>query len=420
MTPRRGSSETCAPPMARRARKGGKELRYFEGYSCSNCGREVPAPSVAGECPSCSGPLMAVYDLAVLGRNVTREEFLGPGRGIWRFRELLPVFAREISLGEGGTPLLDAPVLADAAGCGRLYVKNEAVNPTGSFKARGMAAAVSRLVDLGARAGVMPSAGNAAIALAAYGAAAGLQTRVYIPSVAPEGVAEECGTYGADVRVIEGILPDAAAAMDRDGLAEGEFTVSTFREPCRVEGKKTMAFEIEAQLEGRSPDWIIFPTGGGTGIVAFWKAYREMEKLGWLPGRRPRLVAVQASGCAPLVRAFESGAEVARAWDAPVTVASGIRVPASRADRQVLEALRDTGGTAVSVDDEEILDAAGRMARSAGVFPSPEGAATLAGLSKLTASGTIGKGDVVVIVNTADWTRYRFMLGIRGTEKQGP
>jgi threonine synthase len=385
-------------------------VKYFEGYRCGNCEREVPAGSAAGECPSCSGPLLAVYDLGILGRNVTREEFYGPGRGIWRFRELLPVFPREITLGEGNTPMLDVPVLAASAGCGRLHIKNEALNPTGSFKARGMAAAVSRLVDLGALTGVMPSAGNAGLALAAYGASAGLASRIYIPSVTPEGVEEECAAYGAEVRTIEGILPDAARAMADDGLGECEYAISTFREPCRVEGKKTMAFEIEDDLEGMSPGWIIFPTGGGTGVVAFWKAYLELEELGWLTGERPRIVAVQSEGCAPVVRAFESGADTMETWTDPVTIASGIRVPASRAERQVLRALRETGGTAVAVSDRAILDSAYRMARAAGIFPSPEGAAALAGLRKLTASGTIGPADAVVIVNTADWTRYRFML----------
>jgi threonine synthase len=398
------------PVRFRHHRKERITVRYFEGYRCGNCEREVPAGSAAGECPSCSGPLLAVYDLGILGRNVTREEFYGPGEGIWRFRDLLPVFSREISLGEGNTPMLEAPALAASAGCGPLYIKNEAINPTGSFKARGMAAAVSRLIDLGARTGVIPSAGNAGLALAAYGAAAGLGARIYMPSVTPEGVEEECAAYGADVRMIEGILPDAGRAMAEDGLEEGEFAISTFREPGRVEGKKTMAFEIEDQLDGRSPRWILFPTGGGTGVVAFWKAYLELEELGWLSGEKPRIVAVQSEGCAPVVKAFAAGAETMETWADPVTIASGIRVPGSRADRQVLRALRETGGTAVAVSDEAILDAAHMMARSAGIFPAPEGAATLAGLIRLTDSGTIGPGDAVVIVNTADWTRYRFLL----------
>jgi threonine synthase len=212
------------------------------------------------------------------------------------------------------------------------------------------------------------------------------------------------------VRTIDGILPDATRAMEADGLDEGEYAISTFREPCRVEGKKTMAFEVEDDLEGMSPGWIVFPTGGGTGVVAFWKAYLELEQLGWLSGGRPRLAAVQAEGCAPVVRAFESGADTVDTWADPVTIASGIRVPASRADRQVLMALRETGGAAVAVSDGAILDCARMMARAAGIFPSPEGAATLAGLMRLTGSGVIGPGDSVVLVNTADWTRYRFML----------
>jgi len=349
--------------------------------------------------------------MGLLRRNLTRAEFYEPGKGIWRFRGLLPAFSREISLGEGNTPMIEAPALAASAGCGRLFIKNEAMNPTGSFKARGMAAAVSRLLDLGAATGVIPSAGNAGLALAAYGAAAGLAARIYIPSVTPEGVEEECLAYGADVRTIEGILPDAAGAMAEDGLAEGEFAISTFREPGRVEGKKTMAFEIEGDFDGRSPGWVIFPTGGGTGVVAIWKAYLELRELGWIRGEMPRIAAVQSEGCAPLVRAFEEGAETASPWIDPVTIASGIRVPSSRADRQVLRALRETGGTAVAVSDEEILGAVRAMARSAGIFPSPEGAATLAGLIRLVGTGRIDARDTVVIINTADWTRYRFLLG---------
>jgi threonine synthase len=385
-------------------------VRYFEGYRCGNCEREVPAGTAAGECTSCGGPLLAVYDLGLLEREMTREEFFGPGRGIWRFRELLPAFSNEITLGEGNTPLIETPRLAKAAGCGKVYIKNEALNPTGSFKARGMAAAVTRLVDLGARAGVIPSAGNAGLALSAYGAAAGLRARVYIPSVTPEGVAEECAAYGAEVKTVEGILPDAAKAMAEDGFAEGEFAISTFREPCRVEGKKTMAFELEDDLGGETPDWIIFPTGGGTGVVAFWKAYGELEQLGWLSGKKPGIVVVQSEGCAPVVRAFECGAETVDPWKDPETIASGIRVPASRADRQLMKALKETGGAAVAVSDRAILESAFAMARCSGIFPAPEGAATLAGLQKLTEAGTIGPDDTVVLFNTADWTRYRFLL----------
>jgi threonine synthase len=318
-----------------------------------------------------------------------------------------------VTLGEGNTPLIEAPGLASETGCGRLFIKNEALNPTGSFKARGMAVAVSRLAELGAKAGIVPSAGNAGLALAAYAAAAGIRARIYIPSVTPEGVAEECEAYGAEVRTVQGLLPDASAAMVEEGLGEGEYALSTFREPCRVEGKKTMAFEIESALEGASPDWILFPTGGGTGVVAFWKAYLELEELGWLAGGRPRIAAVQADGCAPVVRAIEEESATVRPWKDPETIASGIRVPASRADRQILHAIRETGGAAVAVDDGSIIDAAFSMASSVGIFPSPEGAAAFSALGKLVSAGAVSDADSVVIVNTADWTRYRFMLGMR-------
>ncbi|MDD3643207.1 MAG: threonine synthase, partial [Candidatus Krumholzibacteria bacterium] len=333
-------------------------MRAFEGYRCGNCEREVPAGSPVGECPACAGPLLAVYDLGLLRRRSSREELLAPRPGgIWRFRELLPALGREVTLGEGNTPLIPAPRLCAAAGGAEVLIKNEEHNPTGSFKARGIAAAVSRLLDLGARGAVMPSAGNAGIALAAYGAAAGLPVRIYVPSVTPEGFAEECAAYGAAVTVVPGILPDAARRIDEDGRGEGEHLLSTFREPCRVEGKKTMAFELEAQLEAPA-DWIVFPTGGGTGVVALWKAYEELEELGWLAGPIPRIAAVQAAGCAPVVRAVERGADRMEPWPDPDTIAPGIRVPGSRADRQILRAIYRTGGTAVAVDDGEIVEAA--------------------------------------------------------------
>lgn len=385
-------------------------MRAFEGYRCGNCEREVPAGSPAGECPACAGPLLAVYDLGMLRRRASRAELLAPGAGVWRFRMLLPAFEHEVTLGEGNTPLIDSPRLAATAGCAKVLIKNEEHNPTGSFKARGMAVAVSRLLDLGAAGAVMPSAGNAGLALSAYGAAAGLRVRVYVPSVTPEGFAEECAAYGASVTVVPGVLPDAARAMSEDGCAHDEQVLSTFREPCRVEGKKTMAFELEDQLGGIPADWIVFPTGGGTGVVAFWKAYRELEELGWLAGPPPRIAAVQAAGCAPVVRAVERGADRMEPWPDPRTIAPGIRVPASRADRQILRAVAETGGTAVAVEDEEILGAARAMARAAGILPSPEGAAGLAGLFRLARAGTVSPRDRVVVVNTAGWSRYRAIL----------
>jgi threonine synthase len=384
-------------------------MRYFEGYRCSACCREVPAGSPAGECPACSSPLLGSYDLPLVGRTVTREEFLGRDvRSVWSFRELLPDLSRKISLGEGGTPLLRAGRLGAIIGASELFIKDESFNPTGSFKARGMAAAVSRLLDLGIGEAYIPSAGNAGLALAAYGAAAGISVRIFLPDAAPRGIAEECRIYGSDVQVVHGLLPDAASRMEEVIGRGAQGLVATFREPCRVEGKKTIAFELEAEVQGI--DWLLFPTGGGTGIVALWKAYCEMEELGWLRGRKPRLAAVQSSGCAPLVRAFENGAESFERWEDPRTLASGICVPATRADRLILDALRESGGAAVAVADDEILEAVERMSVCEGIFPSPEGAATWAGLLALVEKGTISPSDRIVLVNTAGGARYRFLL----------
>ncbi len=387
-------------------------MKYFEGYRCGNCEREVPAGSVAGECPACSGPLLGVYDLQMVRKRIGREDFFAAGTGIWRFRPLLPSFGAELSLGEGNTPLLHAARLGALIGLRDLHIKDESLNPTGSFKARGIAAALSRLIDLGATSASIPSAGNAALALAAYGAASGIRARIYIPEETPEGVAAECRAYGAEVVEVPGILPDAAERMRQDAGEEESAAISTFREPGRVEGKKTIAFEIEDQCRGRSPDWILFPTGGGTGIVAIWKAYRELEELGWLGGPRPRMAVVQSTGCAPIVRAFESGSEEIAPWENPQTIASGIKVPSSRAERQIMDALEDTGGTAIAVTDSEILEAVSEMASLEGVFPSPEGASTWAAIKSLVRSGTVDPSSRVVIVNTAGWSRYRFLLNL--------
>ena len=270
-----------------------------------------------------------------------------------------------------------------------------------------MALAVSRLVELGVGEGWIPSAGNAGLALAAYGAAAGIRSRVYIPTETPDGVAEECRLYGALVTVVPTILPDAAKRLEAEIGRYRTGHVGTFREPCRVEGKKTMAFELAADVR---PDWVVFPTGGGTGIVAIWKAYRELEALGWLDGEAPRIALVQAEGCAPLVKAFLTGSERAAPWDDPVTIASGIRVPASRADAVILRAIRESRGAAVAVSDAEIVAAVRELARGAGIFACPEGAAAWAGTKKLLEAGTISPSSRIVVFNTAGGARYRFLL----------
>jgi threonine synthase len=384
-------------------------MRFFEGYRCASCGREVPAGSRAGECPACAGPLLCVYDTGAIRNSMSggRHVSMGSGAGVWRYRHLLPDFAEEITLGEGGTPLIAAGRLGAQIGARELYVKDESSNPTGSFKARGMAAAVSRLRALGITEAFIPSAGNAALALAAYSAAAGIRCRVFIPSETPAGVAEECRIYGAEVIVVQGILPDAARALNASVTGDRAGVVSTFREPCRVEGKKTIAFELEEEIR---PEWIVFPTGGGTGIVAIWKAYRELEAIGAVRRPLPRLAVVQAALCAPLVKAFEEGRSAAEPWSDPVTIASGIRVPSTRADGLILRALRESGGAAVAVTDEEILAGVKEIARSLGIFPSPEGAAAWAGLKRLVRTQTVSPSARIVIVNTAGGARYRFLL----------
>ncbi len=384
-------------------------MNYFEGYRCSSCGREVPAGSAAAECQSCAGPLLAVYDFGLMRRSARDPASLlaGEGPGIWRYANLLPPFARRVSLGEGRTPLLASRDLGRSLGVPGLFIKDESANPTGSFKSRGMAAAVSRLVDLGVKRAYAPSAGNAGLALAAYCAAAGIECRIFIPSETPSGVAAECRLYGAEVTVVPGILPDAAGALDALVGVDRAGVVSTFREPCRVEGKKTMAFEIE---EETSPDWIVFPTGGGTGVVAFRKAYEELDALGLLRRPMPRLAVVQSEGCAPLVEAWRKGLERAAPWRVPVTIASGIRVPGSRADALILRAIRESGGAATTVSDDEIVAAVRELSLSLGLFVSPEGAAAYAGFKRLAREGTISPSSRVVVVNTAGGARYRFLL----------
>jgi threonine synthase len=384
-------------------------MRFFVGYRCGVCGCEIPAGSPAGECPACAGPLLCVYDTGAIRKRLSaaaRTPAQG-GKGVWRYRHFLPDFVEEITLGEGCTPLIPAWRLGEAIGTRQLYLKDESVNPTGSFKARGMAVAVSRLRALGISVAYVPSAGNAGLALAAYGAAAGIRCRVFIPSDAPSGVAEECRLYGAEVVTVPGVISDASRALDASVAADRTGVVSTFREPCRVEGKKTIAFELEDEIE---PEWIVFPTGGGTGIVALWKAYRELEAVGALRRSMPRLALVQASGCAPLVKAFGEGADRAEPWENPSTIASGIRVPSTRADKLILRALRESAGTAVSVADDEIIMAVKEIAGTLGVFPSPEGAAAWAGLKRLVRTETVSPSARIVMVNTAGGARYRFLL----------
>ena len=362
--------------------------------------------------PSTGKPLLARYDLDAAATTLMPDAMSGRESSMWRYREVLPVSdaTRIISLGEGWTPLRHAARLGDQLSMPRLYVKDEGLNPTGSFKARGLSAAISRAYELGITKFTMPSAGNAAGAMTAYAAARGLEARVFMPKDAPTANVEECSAFGAKVELVDGYITDAgvrsAAAAEEHGL----FDVSTLREPYRVEGKKTMGYEIVEQLGFEVPDVIIYPTGGGTGIVGIWKAMEEMEQLGWIGSERPRMVSVQASGCAPIVAAFASGAEFAEPFSDAHTLAAGMRVPAAIGDFLILRALRESGGTAVSVDDDAMVHGLRDLSSMEGVFAAPEGGATLAALRQLLLAGEVDRGERVVLLNTGNAYKYLDML----------
>ena len=357
--------------------------------------------------PCCSRPLLARYDLATLRGRFTPAALVGRAPTIWRYAEVLPVRDPEhrISLGEGFTPLLDAPRLADELGLERVWVKDEGQNPTGSFKARGLAVAVGRASELGMTAVALPSAGNAGSAAAAYAAAADLPAHVAVPKDTPAPIVAEIRALGADLELVDGLITDAGARIAEGVEQHGWFDVSTMKEPYRVEGKKTMGYELVEQL-GRVPDVIVYPTGGGTGLVGMWKAFDELEELGWIGSERPRMVSVQSTGCAPIVRAWESGAETAEPWQEARTRAWGLRVPRAVGDSLVLDALRSSGGAAVAVPDEAMTEWVDRLGRATGVYASPEGGATAAAVPQLLERGLLHAGEEVVLFNTGSGLKY--------------
>lgn len=365
--------------------------------SCTACGREDLSPPPRGVSPCCGAPLRSEYDVAV-----ARAEGPGPARGLWRYRTLLPLpdAADPVTLGEGATPRLPAPKLAAWLGVRELTLKDEGANPTGSFKDRGLSVAVSLAAAAGVRGLVLPTAGNAGASAAAYGARAGLPVSVHAPETTPRAILEEIRARGARLTLHPGSIADAGRAAAAEAVREGLFPVATFREPGRVEGKKTMGFELLEDAFG-VPDAIVYPCGGGTGIVAMAQAFAEARELGWLAGPAPRLYAVQSEGCAPIVRAFDAGADRAEPWADPVTFAAGLRVPSAFADRLILAALRATAGGAVAIPEDAIPAAARRLARDEGLLPSPEGAAALAGAHALRERGLLRAEDRVVVFQTA-------------------
>ncbi len=326
---------------------------------------------------------------------------------MWRYAPVLPPADTSIvSLGEGWTPLIRTRRLGAMLGAEALWVKDEGLNPTASFKARGLACAISMCVELGIRKVAIPSAGNAASALAAYAAAAGLESYIFMPRDVPQANYLECKAYGANVTLVDGLISDCGRMVAERGPQEGWFDVSTLKEPYRIEGKKTMGYEVAEQMDWEPPDAIFYPTGGGVGMIGMWKAFDEMEKLGWIGGRRPKMIAVQAEGCAPVVRAFEENEPRSRFFDGAHTVAAGLRVPKPLGDFLVLDAVRSSGGTAIAVSDEEMLDAGAELASSEGIFAAPEGAACVAALRKLLANGFLKPADRIVLYNTGSGLKY--------------
>ena len=373
--------------------------------SCSACTHTSPGNAPATVCPDCGQPLLVRYATPYPARESLRSRW-----DMWRYADALPLWPGEapVTLGEGATPLLEQPALAGSIGVRRLWVKDEGVNPTGSFKARGMSAAVTRARALGVRGLAVPTAGNAGAALAAYGAAAGLPVHVFAPDTTPAPLLAAVRAAGAALTLVPGHIGDAGKAARAFAAVEGYTDVSTLREPYRIEGKKTLGLEIAEQLGWRLPDAVIYPTGGGTGLIGMWKAFAEMQAAGWIDtGHAPRMIVAQADGCAPIVRAFAEGQGSARPWEDPVTHASGLRVPAPLGDRLILRALRESQGDAASVDEASIRVASGAVARATGIDISPEGGCAFAVLELLLASGRLSREAEVVVFNTGSGASYR-------------
>ncbi len=385
-----------------------KNESFLSHLECGLCGERLEADKLWNLCPKCGKPLLVRYDLAAASRAVDRADLACRERSMWRYRELLPVrdLKFKLCLGEGWTPFYQARRLGEEVGFPGLYIKDEGLNPTGSFKARGLSAAVSRAWELGVKSVSIPTAGNAGCAMSAYAALAGMDAHVFMPADVPEPFVNECRVLGAEVTLIKGLITDAGKAA-REGVEKyGRFDVSTLKEPYRIEGKKTMGYELAEQMGWTLPDVIIYPTGGGTGLVGMWKAFDEMEKLGWTGPRRPRMVTVQSEGCAPMVKAFREGREFAEPWPDARTIADGIRVPAAIGDFLILRALRESRGTAVAVSDDAILEATYLIGKTQGIWAAPEGSATLAAFLRLREQGWIGADEKVVLFITGNGAKY--------------
>lgn len=374
---------------------------------CSGCGTNYPPEGLQGVCPECGRPFLVRYPLRSHGMKERAE--VRRGSGMWRYRTFLPLEGDEepITLGEGDTPLLAVPRLASALNLGDAWIKDEAANPTGSFKSRGLSAAVTRAVRAGAERFTLPTAGNAGVAASAYGARAGVPVRAYAPRTTPRTILSQIIAFGGDLVLLDGHIGDCGKASREYAAESGAVDLSTLREPYRIEGKKTLALEIAMQSNWVLPQAIVYPTGGGTGLIGMWKGFQELEAAGWVTGPLPRMYSVQAEGCAPIVRAWEANATTAEPWADPQTAASGLRVPGPLGDALILSALRESGGSAVAVAEETLLDLAAFATREEGIDVSPEGGASIAGTLQLKQRGELKPDDRVVIFNTGAGWLYR-------------
>ena len=384
-------------------------LSFVTHLECARCGATGDANAVANTCPACGGPFLVRYDLERLRSSVPRNTLSGRQSSLWRYRELLPIedHDRVVSLGEGNTPILEVPSLGQAIGLHRLSIKDEGLLPTGTFKARGAAVGVTRARELGITTIALPTAGNAGAAWAAYGARAGIGVVVAMPASTPDVIQRETAAYGARVYLVDGSIADAGALIKNACAEYGWFDASTLREPYRIEGKKTMGLELAEQWGWALPDVIIYPTGGGVGLIGMWKAFTELQAIGWLPaGKLPRFVAVQAAGCAPIVKAFHEDKAESEPWPEPTTFAAGLRVPKALGDFLVLRILRESNGVAIDVSDERIAAMMRLIGVSEGLLVCPEGAAAVEAAHQLRQQGFIAEHEDVVVFNTGTGLKY--------------
>ncbi len=384
-------------------------MNYLSHIFCPKCEATYPKGQVHSLC-RCGSPLLAEYDLKAAREGLSKAMLPARRPNMWRYAEMMPASERFLSLGEGFTPLIPASRLGAELGLHRLYIKDESSNPTGSFKARGLSAAVSMAREFGIRKLAIPSAGNAAGAMAAYGAHAGLESYIFMPADTPPANIREAEVFGAHVTLVKGLITECGRIVAERKESEGWFDVSTLKEPYRIEGKKTMGYELAEQFDWELPDVILYPTGGGTGMIGMWKAFRELEALGWIGAKRPRMVTVQSAGCAPIVRAFHKNATSAEPWQNASTIASGLRVPRALGDFLILQALRESRGNAVAVEDSEIVDAIRLCGRLEGLFLCPEGAACIPALKTLQERKWIDPDERVVIFNTGTGLKYLEIL----------